>query len=555
VKRYLVGFFLVSWFTAAFFSASFFANLRSGQVDYSGFGTTWPLQLIYNFVNDRPFQSSIFATDEAGQSVGFKESPYPYIHANVIHVNVTPYLFAPVWALWPTLDWLYGLIFLFNYAGALVFSRLILKELSPSGTRLKFFFASAVLAGSGFFMVLNQMAQFLLFAGPFMLAAYYFLIAGRRGWFFASIVALCLVTEDAAMVAMTFAAYIYFFEPERRVYARDAALFSVPYLVLVLFVVQPASRVDMVKTAGTTAEKVIVDHLFGLTPELFRKNMLSLLPALTLFPAFALAGLLFGWPRREGRRLLALAILPPLPHWAESVFAGGAHHLMPPFAFVYVALLRMLATAPGRTDPLSEPRSRWAVAGITAFFFLFAFRVSAPNLPAGLKPFLYRLLGNEEKAALRERSLRVETETNHAVIRASRAIPPDKSLVYWVNKRVPGYLIHRNDLWPFPYYFDKADYLLIQKDGLDLIYYFDPSAPGDLREAVAEGEMLQSRDAPMTERHIERVVETLVRQEGTHRVAHEDEHALVLERIEPAKLEMPTHTLGLGWVPHVLGRR
>ena len=118
-RRAASVFFAVSCLLAAFLYASFFANFATTLSDWSGFGFTWTHQMFHNFLHGRPFQSSLFATLAAGRSVGFSANPHAFIHADVIHVNFTPYLFAWLWALHPTPASIYGLIFAWNLgAGA-----------------------------------------------------------------------------------------------------------------------------------------------------------------------------------------------------------------------------------------------------------------------------------------------------------------------------------------------------------------------------------------------------------------------------------------------------
>ena len=141
MRRFLSAFAAACTVIGAFFYASFFVNLESTLSNFSGFGFMWPLQLFYNFLHGRPFQSSIYATDLAGVSVGFTHNPDAFIHANVIHVNWLPYLFSYAWALHPTPAWFYGLIFAWNLAGGALFTVLILRKLSPKDSGGKIAFA------------------------------------------------------------------------------------------------------------------------------------------------------------------------------------------------------------------------------------------------------------------------------------------------------------------------------------------------------------------------------------------------------------------------------
>src|SRR2546425_5842613 len=117
IKSFVLRFAILSVVIFPLVLTGFFVNLASTISDSSTGGIAWTHQVFYNFVHGRPFQSSLFASQKAGESVGFSFNPYPYISTNVIHVNFFPYLFAPLWNIWPTLPWLYGVVFLFNYLG------------------------------------------------------------------------------------------------------------------------------------------------------------------------------------------------------------------------------------------------------------------------------------------------------------------------------------------------------------------------------------------------------------------------------------------------------
>lgn len=548
MKSYVNGLAFAAAVTFLFLGVSFFVNLQSTSLDYSGYGVVWPLQLFHNFVNGRFFQHSLFSSVYGGAAAGFVGNPYAYIHGFAIHVNIFPFLFAPLWSLFPTVTGLYGLLFLWNVGLGFWFTWRILQRISSKDSRSKAIFAMSIFLGGGLLGILNQMAQLLLFAGPLMLAAYDCLVSSRRIGFFMAMVGLCLVTEDAAMVAAAFSLWVYATGKDKRVYGRDGFIFSVSYLLVALFIVQPAARVDLIQTHGTTAATVI-NCLARLTPHALCQNLWSMLPVIAFLPAFVMAGFIFGWPNSESRkRALALAIIPSSPHWGESLVVGGAHHLAPPFFSLYLALLYWLSSSPGVDQRSSRSFSFKGLVLSTLIFFIIGWRAAASNLPAGWKPMLYRWMGNEQKAVARERSLSFEEESNGAVIRAARTIPPSKSLVYWVNKRVPGFIACRSDVWQFPDFFDQADYLLLQKDAQDLFFKFDADSPRALREVIKEGWLPDERDVPMTEVARNRLIRTLVTEEGTHRVVQDDAHVILLERLSPHTFYQPPQTVGMGWM-------
>ena len=523
-------FFTVSCLLAAFLYAAFFANFAATLSDWSGFGFTWTQQMFHNFLHGRPFQSSLFATLAAGRSVGFSANPHAFIHADVIHVNFTPYLFAWLWALHPTPASIYGLIFAWNLgAGAWFASSILRRRTRPDG-RGRLLVALGVLAFAGLLSVLCQMAQMLLFAGPLLLAAYDAYLARRRGLFLLWIAALALVSEDAAMVGVCFGAHLFLIEDEGRPYGLGAAAVCFSYLVFLLFVVQPAARAELTLT-GSTTTAVIAKKLFALKGGPLMDNLRSMAPLLPFVPVFFLAAGLFGVPDRRGlMRAGSLALLPALPHWGECVVVGGAHHLLPPWYGLFLALLSWLRDAPG-----PSPRAaRWTWAAASAFF-LVSLRVQAGHLPLRLKPALYRLAGKPDKAASLERSLAGEGASNRAVIAAVSTLSNERSLVFLGNNRVSGFIAGRPEIWDFPQYHDRADYLLIQKDAIDANYSAHP----------------EERDQPVAAATVNELRRTLA---GTHRAALENDHVLLLERVRKTPFENPPTTYGWGWTRNI-GRR
>ncbi len=539
-------FFAASLALGAFLYASFFANLATTLSDWSGFGFTWTHQMFHNFLHGRPFQSSLFATLDAGRSVGFSFNPHAFIHADVIHVNFTPYLFAYLWALRPTPGAIYGLIVVWNLAAGAWLSRSILRRASPGDQNGRLLMAWGVLAAGGLLAVLCQMGQMLLFAGPLMLGAYDAYLARRKWAFTLWIVALALVSEDAAMVAACFGAHLFLVEDEGRPYGLIAAGISIPYLLLLLLVVQPAARAELTLT-GTTTTAVVAARLFSLSGGPLFANLKSMLPLTPFIPAFLLAAGLFGVPDRRGLlRAASLVVLSALPHWGECVVVGGAHHLLPPWFGLFLGLLSWL-----RDARVPAPRAAKLLAVSAAGFFIISLRVQAGHLPLRVKPALFRLAGKSDRATSLERSLIVEEASNRAVIAAAAAIPLDRSLVFLANNRVSGFIVGRSEIWDFPAYYERADFLLMQKDALDANYIFVPKPGAALSAVISATPRANERDQAVTPAMVSAIRDALAK---THRVAREDEHVLVWERKERAPFDNPPSTYGWGWLKGVSGR-
>ena len=479
--------------------------------------------------------------------MGFTHNPDAFIHANVIHVNWLPYLFAYLWAFHPTPACLYGLIFAWNLIGGAFFTHLILRRLSPDDSGPKIAFALSVLAIGGLLPIMAQMAQFLLFAGPVILAVYYCLLTKKLNLFLLAIAALCLVSEDSAMVAIAFLAYILLLEPGRKSFAWLGACVAIPYTALTLFWMQPASRIHLRLMEDSTTMH-LVKEIFHMNLALLLENLKSLLPALTLLPAFLLGAFLFGRPnKKQTLKIAGLALLPALPHWGESFVVGGAHHLLPVFSFVYLALLRTIG-GPNSEAKMSGHRRTYAIAGSCLLFFAVSLRALAGHLPNSLRLPIYRLAGQKAKADTLERGLAGGKHSNRAVIAAALALPSDKSLSYLTNNQIPGFFLNRTDIWQFPDYFDLTDYLLIQKDAADAVFPFEPDAAKDLRADLMISPRDIKRNAPVTAAMIAKITETLVRKERTHKIIRNDEHVLILERSRPHSFFSPPETVGFGWL-------
>lgn len=533
----------------------FFSNLETTTSQYSAGGVSAPFQLFHNFMHGRPFQTSLFASEGAGQSVGFSYNPYAYLHIYAIHLYLTPFLFAPLWNLFPNLTWLYGLVMLVNYCAMAIFTWKTLKHLSPHTATIKTIFALAILLASGFLFTFQQNAQLLLFGGPFILAAYYFLLTRRRAMFTLSMALLCLISEDAAMVAVTFSAYVYIFERDVRSYAVRSGLFAVSYLAIVLLVIQPASRSHLVLTDLNTAA-VVVKLISSLDPSMVRGLLIGLFPALFFIPAFGMIYLLFGKPGASWPQLGGVALIAPLPHWGESALVGASHHLLPVIDFMFIAFVLAL----GRTPEIQKvgndlPRRKIVLLFVLVLIFLAgSLRIMISNLPEQILLPLYSYTGQEEKA----KKMRVgvgERNGNRQIIEVVERIPPENSLVYLTNTSVEGFISGRSDIWRFPNYYDRADYLVIQPGAHQSFFSFPLAAGQDVSAAIAAGKSVESADVEISRESAMAIVRHLVEGERSHRVVVDAPGVVLLERINKQAMDSHPSTLGWGWVSNVFHSR
>lgn len=546
VTRYTIGLTLLSGIFFALMLVFFFFNLGTASSDYSAGGVTATVQLFYNFLNGRPFQTSLYAID---QSIGFI-NPYAYLNIYAIHINLTPYLFAPIWNFWPNLSWLNGLVFLVNYGCMAIFAWKTLEHLSPHSYKIKALTAIGLLLSSGFLFTFQQNAQFLLLSGPFMLAAYYFLLTRQRSMFVVSMILLCLISEDAAMVAVTFSFYVFLFDRDARSFAYLAGTFSIVYLAAVLLIVQPAARAELAITSSTTA-LVIIKQIVDFNPDL-GTLLIGLAPALFFAPAFVIVVLLFGRPDVSWAKVAGLVFIAPFPHWGQSIVVGATHHLLPVIIFLFAAFITVLGRTPDvQSATLPFPRKKAIfVFGLTAIFWAASMRILVSNLPEPILVPIYKLAGKNERARKIEQNI-LDRKGNQRVLEVVRQIPKENSLVFMTNSAIAGIIADRSDIWPFPHYYGAADYLVLQPGARQSSFSFPTTGSLNFKESLAKGRASISNDSVISEESVNSIVRHLVVEEKTHRLALEEPGVVLLERIKKQPLYMPPSTVGFGWIQNI----
>lgn len=546
IKRYLAAFSTGAFLMGAFFYGSYLYNVRSTLASTTGMEFAFSYQVYHNNANGFPLQSSICGVGLPGANM-----QAPYVNFFALHFYVLPfsliYLLAANQSVIKVLS-----IYLFgNLLPALLFTWLILRRLAPEGWKPRFAFAASILLITGSLNLFGQQGAPPLFAGPCIFGAYYFLIAGKRSMFLASMVALCLVSEEMAMVALSFSVYIFLIEPERKSYAWPSGLFALFYLALVVGLLQPLARTFIGATEPSTA--VAFAKLVG--PALLKPRLSFMFTLLAVPPAFVLGTLLFGRPdSHEIKRLCALVILAPLPLWGACVVLGGDHHLICPYVFIYLALVRQIGAARGVALPSTE-QPRWIVVfTATLILFFCSFRVMAQHLPIPLRAKALRLAGRIAKANELGYSLSIGKISNRAVIEIANSLPPDRSLVFWANNSVSGFISGRHSVWFFPYLYNKADYLLIQKDAYDIKFTFDPSSAPDLGTAlkITGKEYWTEISTPMKTEVVRSILEELVTKSRTHRIFVDNNHVLLLEKLRPQPFVGSPASVGFGWARNLL---
>jgi hypothetical protein len=257
------------------------------------------------------------------------------------------------------------------------------------------------------------------------------------------------------------------------------------------------------------------------------------------------------------KKVFAVAILPPLPHWGESVVVGASHHLAPVVVFMYVALIVALGAIKDKPTLGSfTPKIACLTILLFAIFSCCNLRVLISNVPTDLlKPF-YAALGFKERVKKINDRL-AEEPKNRSVIKTADTIPRDRSLVYLTNSSIEGFIADRTHIWKFPDYLEQADYILIQPEGRHS--FFDgKKAVGSLRYGdlinprAAEFYFSSSDRGDITNEVVATIRSELVNTRKLYRIAVDNDDVVLLERIVmlPSPSPPPS-TVGFDWLSKI----
>ena len=553
----------------------FFINLNSTLSDHSWGDISCHTHNFYNFINGRPFQNSIVAAPGHGTMY----NPYAYLNQAAIHVNFTPYLFTPIYFLYQNVNMSYLIVILFNYIGISIMIRKIMKYRCRHNYHISLMLALSFLFISGvFFMFIRYKAHPILFLGPFFLAMYYFLIKQQYLRYLVTTILICLISEDTAGFLVGWAIYLMLFEgglPHKYKYSLTTLLTALFVVFMTAFIIQPAATYHLVPTSdivysGHTREGVfrfitIIRDNLAKPPLLSIKSFL--LPLRTfIWPALFMMSLpmaylmlpVFGYRLKvKWKKLCGLILVAPITHIGVSYFIGGGHHLMPLYICLLLSLVLLLSS--GREeqeqdntdrfdDKLFKLRGRkWPLAITVTMLLLFFV------LPNGY------FTGRQVAKGIRSvfESSQVKT-SNISTIKYVNEIPSDAGVVFWTNRNVEAFIAARSNFWRFPRYFDKADYLVVQKNVNGSFYQISHEKGLTLLEAIDRGMGGSSGDVrSITDDDINRIRQYLVYDKKTHEIVRHDKNIIVFEKIDKETFEMPYFTIGLGWardVPKVLER-
>lgn len=510
--------------------AAFFYEVNSTLSDDSWGDVSYYNQQAYNYTHGRAFQTSFYR--QAGS--GILHNPFPYAHSFSVHVNFTPYLILWLYKFMPTVNGLYLIVILFNLSGFLGLGWLITRQICSSKDR----FMAYMLACVAFFSVLPVMevitykGLFPLFAGPLILAAYYFSLRDDRLLLGLTGLLLCALSEDMIMYIFSFSVYLFIFEERMRKTALWMGLGSVAFMALVVLVIQPASRYGLVLSHISDPLARLHMLFTGVLPlsgyKVYAPFVIGLVLALTV------VGLFSGFKEKiDWKRVLGLILIAPVSHWFIVVTLAGGHHFLPIMACTFLALLLIVAKIEFR--PVAVGR---IVAAVIICMTLF--------LPRSTYKLLKRIHSHTDPKSMSR------METNKSTLSEVAALPKEAGISFWTNQGLDAFMTSRHNVWRFPDYFDKADYLVIQKDADQTFFDMKTEASESIEAAIKKGKYYSSgTEIALPVEMVKRIKNELVTVKASHEVNVDSEHVLILKRKQSAGLPCPESTLGWRWIKHI----
>lgn len=507
----------------------FFQNLSTALTDYSWGDASYITQAFYNFTVGHPFQTSLYHNP----GHGVIENSAPYANQAAIHINLTPFLFVPFFALRPDVYGLYALTTILVMLSALVaVLDLLRRSPSPPGdVSVRRMIALALLLSSSLFRLAHYKGHWLLFATPFFLCMD---AAARRKnipAYLGAAALTALVGEDSAMLVMSYASYLWLCDRDFRRPAAVAAAGAAAVLAVMVFVLMPAARYEMVQENSSHMLYILSDPwtmLAGVEDfPIWARIALIFVPALA-----ALRLALNPGPRSSDRRLLALVLIAPASHWLMTLLSYGAHHLVPPLLCMVLAASLLLTD--GTSAWSVAPRRKAALACASLYAVLSLWNVSK-DLPERRSP-----------------GARAESAANRAFIaEVRRLVPRDATLVIWADQAVEAFLADRTSLWRFPEFYADADYLAIEPGAQKSWLGNPPSDRLSMRETAAAPHWTDLSPIPPASAAL--IKQELVDRSATHTTVLDVSSVLLLKRKVRKPFLVPASSLGFGYFRHLPG--
>jgi hypothetical protein len=527
INRDIVLFSIFSVMIFIMYLLLFFKDLSTTLSDYSWGDIVYFQQIFYNFAHQRWFQTSVYWIPDTGTNL--------FAYANTInpHPNFTPYLFSYLYALIPNIYGVYMVSILVNYLGLLYFSWKIISLLDLDHRVNKYLLILGFILISILVRPLLYKANIALYAYPFILASYYYLIKNDLWKYCFSILLLCLVSEDMAMLGLTFSVYIWFFEPERRKYALSSLAISLLWLAVALLIIVPWARSFII---GDTTHgshlfyRFQMSSLYGVFTnllDLLKYLIRQFLPLILFSPAFITAYLI----SKSGKdiniaKYLGLIIIAPLSHWGISVMLGGGHHLMPIIVFFEIAFMVFVCERTFSFENISNGYRRLAILFLIIFL--------ASNIGYYLLASRNIVINISNTASV------LEIRKNYACLAEIDNIPKQSSLCFWGARGLVGFLGNRSELWLFPDFYDLTDYLVIQKNISNTFYQTQLDSSQDIKAALKQGANHTTGEYAIVDSAVVNgVVAELVNKRKSHLIMKSDPNLLILRRINKHIFPLP----------------
>jgi hypothetical protein len=524
--------FFISITIFTFYLALFFISLSSLVSDYSWGDVAYHHQIFYNFLHDRPFQTSVYWSALANSV-----NQYAYLNMINIHLYLSPFLFSFIYYLIPNLYGLYFTLLVVNYISLAFFLWKLVCLFTVEDRLLKYLLVMSFLLTHAFtFLLIGGKASPILLGTPFLLAAYYFLQRERYGLYYICSLLFCLSYDDCGLFFISFLGYVFLFERKHLKPAVVTALLGLFSVVLVIGILQPMARINMPgKSVASVFDALgIVWDSMNSSGFLFRfinQNGKLLLMFGSLFLAFTVILLL---SKRSGHqdlyRCLGLIFLAPLSHWA-SIVVGVGVHFMPVTVFTFIAITLIMSKSELNISGIWT-QQKWLALALIGFYFV-----------SNLFVFSYlqrHYIGNEYAE---------EKKSNaHCLQVINRIVPNNDSLTYWTACGIDGFLGNRSNLWRFPHFFDRADFLVMQKNAKNTFFQAKIISGQDIYQSLMNGTYHSTGAIAITDnKMIDAVSDMLVKANSSHTIVFDDPEVVVLKRKERFRFEQPSETIGFGF--------
>lgn len=516
------------------YNVAFFMALASLVSDASWGDVSYHHQLFHNFLHGRALQTSIY-----WQALVNSVNPYAYLNAVNVHLCLSPYLFSFIYWAIPNLYGLYFMMILVNYAALTFFLWKLVCVFTEEDRLWKYLFVMSFVFGSAFtFKLVIEKASPIMLGTPFLLAAYYFLQRERYTVFLLNAALFCLCYDDCGLVFPCFAVYAYFFERKHFRPAISAAALGLLSTGLVIGLLQPIARTNLPGRSVASTFDALGVAWYSLNHGYLRafvvnngKVFLVFCSIFMALPTLWLWSGRIGPDRRDWQSAVGLIFLAPLVHWGSIVVNFGVH-FMPVVVFTFIALTRVISRTPFPV-PIRWSRRNWLAIALMGVY-----------LGGNALVFVWsqRHSFSRELTAERAANARVLAEVR-------RSVPAGAGLTYWTSRGLDGFLADRTDVWRFPHFFDRADYLVMQKGAAETFFVADVPSGASVLEALRHGTDHSSGEKAFIDpRTVDAVRDLLVDRDQSHAVVLDDPGLLILQRKERFMFEQPPETHGFGFL-------